>query len=144
MSFQRLRAGSADDFIEITQTPDLLLCVLVGAPEGEDVVQVFVRGLEEQWLRLTSRTIVDMRGYRGSIDWPAIKRVSELADWGSDGDGPPPVAFISTGFLFQFVAKIVSALFPKARFRIFPTLEEGLAWISEGRDMTLPADQPSA
>lgn len=135
-----VRAGTADDYIRLTQTSELLTCIIRGAPRGEDIVEVFVEGLASGKLRTTSRTLVDMREFTGSIDWGAIREISGLADWGSDPKGYPPVAFISDNLLFQMVAKIANAFFPRSFFKVFNDPEAALHWVTHYK-LTPPEPQ---
>jgi hypothetical protein len=71
-----------------------------------------------------------MRGFTGSIEWGAIREISGLADWGSDPTGYPPVAFISDSVLFQMVAKIANAFFPRSYFKVFKDPDAALDWVA--------------
>lgn len=117
-----------------------MTCTAVGFPLGEDLVEIFRRGLTEENMETCIPTLVDMRQFRGAINWGAVREVSEMADWGGNGDRRPRVAFVSSSTLFQMIVKVVGVFFPRAHFKGFAHPDKALIWLKERQPLPAAAD----
>lgn len=123
------RQGDRVDFVDIRVSDGLLIIEIGGAPETVKVLNGLRAGYEGGWIHTNMPTLVDVSGFHGKIDWSAIKRVSELADWGGTAQRPSRVAYISPDRFFAFVIKAVSILFPRALHRLFSDRRAALRWL---------------
>jgi hypothetical protein len=123
------RQGDRVDFVDIRVSDGLLIIEIAGAPETVKVLNGLRAGYEGGWIHTNMPTLVDVSGFHGKIDWSAIKRVSELADWGGTAQRPSRVAYISPDRFFAFVIKAVSILFPRALHRLFSDRRAALLWL---------------
>lgn len=123
------RQGDRVDFVDIRVQDGLLIIEIAGAPETVKILNGLRVGYDEGWIRTDMPTLVDVSGFHGKIDWPAIKRVSELAAWGGSAQKPSRVAYISADQFFAFVIKAVSILFPRTLHRLFSDRRAALRWL---------------
>ncbi len=124
-----LRLGDRLDYVDIRVRDGLLIIEIAGAPDTVNVLYGMRAGYEAGWIRSDMPTLVDVSGFHGKIDWPAIKRVSELTDWGGTRKRPSRVAYISPDQFFAFVIKAVSILFPRSLHRLFSDRGDALVWL---------------
>ena len=124
-----LRLGDQIDFIDIRVEDGLLLIEISGAPDTAKILSGMREGYQAGWILTNMPTLVDVSGFHGRIDWPAIKALSEMAAWGGTSDAPARVAYISPDAFFAFVIKAVSILFPRALHRLFVDRGAALAWL---------------
>jgi hypothetical protein len=125
----QLRLGDRADFIDIRLENGLLVIEIAGAPDTAKILTGMRAGYEAGWILADMPTLVDVSAFHGKIDWPAIKALSEIAEWGSAAGAATRVAYISPDRFFAFVIKAVSILFPRAIHRLFPDREAALAWL---------------
>jgi len=124
-----VRLGDRLDFVDIRAEGGMLLIAVVGAPDNQKIYQGIERGRTQGWIRTEMPTLVDVTDFHGKIDWSAIKGISQMAEWGSDGALPSRVAYISSDRFFAFVIKAVSILFPRSTHRLFPDRRAALEWL---------------
>jgi len=125
----QFRLGDRVDFIDIRSDGGLLMIEIAGAPDTAKILTGMREGYEAGWILADMPTLVDVAEFHGKIDWPAIRAVSEIAEWGRAVGAPTRVAYISPDRFFVFVIKAVSILFPRAIHRLFADRESALAWL---------------
>lgn len=124
-----IHLGERDDYVDLRVAAGTLLIELAGAPAGERIYDGIRQAYTEGWITTSMPTLVDVSAFNGPIDWAAIRKITELADWG-EGDGEPSrVAYFTRDPMFMLVAKAASALFPKSRHRVFGNRHAALAWL---------------
>jgi hypothetical protein len=124
-----LRLGDRVDFIDIRVEHGLLLIEIAGAPDTAKILSGMREGYEAGWILTNMPTLVDVSCFHGKIDWPAIKALSQMADWGGTAQAPSRVAYVSPDRFFAFVIKAVSILFPRADHRLYGDRGAALAWL---------------
>ncbi|MEK9968280.1 MAG: hypothetical protein VW600_04035 [Ferrovibrio sp.] len=124
-----LHLGDRVDFIDIRVERSLLLIEIAGAPDTARILDGMREGYEAGWIGSNMPTLVDVACFHGKIDWPAIKALSQITQWGGTMQEPSRVAYVSPDRFFAFVVKAVSILFPRAIHRLFTDRRSALIWL---------------
>jgi hypothetical protein len=120
--------GHGRDTVSIAAKGERLLIVLKGEPSCDTVVDGLQDALREGWMHLSMKTLVDMTGYMGVIDWSTVQRLRGLADWG-DRPEKSCVAYVIRNSEFGAIIRAISALFQHTRHRAFSDRAEAIAWL---------------
>lgn len=127
-----LTRGNYDGEINIRRHAGLLHITISGDLDCRIVYESIRDGYASGLIGLNMPTLVDMRGYTGSIEWREIMRIATLAPWGAAaGEVPSRVAYISQARLFASIVKVVEILFQRTRHRHFDEPETALLWLRE-------------
>jgi hypothetical protein len=124
-----IHLGEREDYVDLRVTGGTLLIELAGAPAGDKIYDGIRQGYIEGWIRNSMPTLVDVSAFNGPIDWAAIRKITQLADWGEEGGEPSRVAYFTRDPMFMLVAKAASALFPRSRHRVFGNRHAALTWL---------------
>jgi hypothetical protein len=124
-------AGASDRRIELRILGDFLFVDLIGEPSGPDMVECFRRALDTGWLKPCMRTLVDLTGFYGAVDWSAIDTIARMAPWGRGEPGKARVAYVVRNAPFVLLIKAAWARFPLASYRIFFARDAALVWLAK-------------
>jgi len=119
--------GQGSSQIVLKVRGDRAYVLVEGEPRGDDVIDVVRAGLDQGVLHGNMRTLVDLTGFIGSVDWPAIQTVRRMTR--QQGDSDARVAYVVRNNLFAPLIRIVEALFSHSRHRTFHTYTEAIAWL---------------
>ncbi|MEO8301105.1 MAG: STAS/SEC14 domain-containing protein [Rhizomicrobium sp.] len=106
-----------------------LLVAITGEPAGHLLLEKFQEGLARKLLHPGMRTLVDMTGFIGVVDWQAMAKLRDLAPWGQDTDHPPRTAYLVKEGGAALLVKAASALFPASEHRAFTEQAAAIAWL---------------
>lgn len=127
-----VRLGSADDYVLVCLSDGILAITVAGAPAGGLIHDAILAGLQQGWLHPGLPTLVDVRGFRGNVDWQAMLAISRMTDWSKGNTVVAKVAYLTSDSLFSLLVKAVSTLFPASRHRLFPEAETARQWLVSG------------
>lgn len=127
-----LRLGSADDYVAIHLSDGILAITVTGAPTGGLIHDAILTGLQQGWLHPGIPTLVDVRGFRGNVDWQSMLAISRMTDWSKGNTVMTKVAYLTSDSLFSLLVKAVSSLFPASRHRLFPDPDGARQWLMSG------------
>jgi len=125
----RIHIGGHDDYIDAYLQAGVLVFDVVGAATVAQARQALTIGLREGWMCTAMPTLVDISRFTGSIDWPQLRGISQMADWGAGERHTLPVAYVSRDGLFTMILKLVQAIFPQFRHRAFERRDAALDWL---------------
>jgi hypothetical protein len=128
-----ISAGSARGRVLLRIVDGLFFVDVVGEPSGPDLVDCFRRALATGWLKPCMRTMVDLTGFSGSVDWRAIDTIARMAPWGRGRPGDARVAYIVRNQPFFLLIKAAWARFPLIQYRIFFSRHEAMSWLEASR-----------
>lgn len=123
--------GDNTDFVDIHAENGRLEIAIVGAPDGGHIYRGVRQGYDGGWITAAMPTLVDVLAFSGSIDWPSIKAVAQMTEWGR-GKYPSRVAYLTRDPLFAMVVKVVAVLFPHSRHRVFGNRHAAMTWLQAG------------
>ncbi|WP_133065562.1 hypothetical protein [Niveispirillum lacus] len=83
-------------------------------------------------LRPDNRVLVDIRKFRGSVDWGMIREMRRYAPWVSRPGQRIRCAYLLPEGFGSFVT-ILASFFPGARHRAFRDQASALRWLAETR-----------
>ncbi len=129
----RLVRGDGAHTVSIAVRGERMLIVLTGEACASVVLDCLAGGLEEGWLRLSMRTLVDMSDFVGVVDWPALHKLRTLAKWTADGPGRSRVAYVVRSDAFHPIIRVITALFDHTQHRIFTDRQAAVAWLAESQ-----------
>lgn len=110
----------------------ILAITVTGAPIGGLIHDAILTGLEQGWLRPGIPTLVDVRSFRGNVDWQSMLAISRMTDWSKGNTVTTKVAYLTSDSLFSLLVKAVSTLFPASRHRLFPEPDAARQWLISG------------
>lgn len=125
----RLVRGDSSNTVSIAVRSDRMLVVLEGEPDVRTIVECLQSGLDQGWLRLSMRTLVDLRRFFGVVDWGALKGLEDLAAWASDGR-ESRAAYLVRNDAFHFIIRAIAGLFLHTRHKVFTSREAAVAWLN--------------
>lgn len=125
---RRVERQSHDGLVCICAQDDRLLIVVSGEPLGEALLECFEAARAEGWLRHRMKTLVDMRRFVGVVDWQAVNRIRQMADWG-DGEARTRTAYLVRNDGFAPLIKIAGTLFRGCRHKTFTDHDLAVAWL---------------
>lgn len=128
---QRAQHGDGRGWVRIAAQGNRLLIVLEGEPQADTIMAALQTGLDAGWLHVSMMTLVDLTDYVGVVDWASLKRLSELAEWGTVDPGKSAVAYVVRSSAFGMVIKVISALFGRTRHHAFSSRADAVAWLTE-------------
>lgn len=125
---RRITRQSNDGAVSLCVQDQRLLVVVAGEPPGTALLECFEHARAEGWLGHSMKTLVDARRFVGVVDWQAINRLRQMADWGDDA------ALTRTAYLvrnegFAPLVKIAATLFRCCQHRAFTELSAAVAWL---------------
>lgn len=129
-ALNRITIGNRQNYITVYIQDDVLIFDVFGAPDGDDIIKSVEDGLISGLVKPDSSSLVDVTEYTGTIDWKAVKRVSQMREWSTEPAQPKPVAFVHQSKLFTFVVKVIGIFYPTNVFAVFQTRAEALEWIA--------------
>lgn len=127
-----LRLGSTEDYVVVCLSDGVLTITVTGAPTGGLIHDAILAGLQQGWLQPGVPTLVDVRGFRGNVDWQSMLAISRMTDWSKGGTLVTKVAYLTSDSLFSLLVKAVSTLFPASRHRLFAEPDAARQWLVSG------------
>ena len=106
-----------------------LLITISGEPPGHLLLEQFQEGVARKLLYPGMRTLVDMTGFIGVVDWQAMAKLRELAPWGKSDGHPSRTAYLLREDGAAMLVKAAGALFPGSEHRIFADRAAAIAWL---------------
>ena len=127
--------GPESGYISLKIRDDRLYVVVRGEPKGEYLVECFRDGVDSGALRPCMRTLVDLTGFIGTVDWKALLAVRSLAPWGKKDSGVSLIAYVVRNDMFGALIKIIRTLFLGSTHRMFDNFAAAIAWL-ESQNLT--------
>lgn len=124
-----IRLGSTDDYVAVCLRDGILAITVSGAPAGRMIYDAILAGLQQGWLCPGIPTLVDVRDFRGNVDWQSMLAISRMTDWSNGNTVVAKVAYLTSDSLFSLLVKAVSTLFPASRHRLFPDPDIARQWL---------------
>ncbi|MBU0723920.1 MAG: STAS/SEC14 domain-containing protein [Alphaproteobacteria bacterium] len=123
-------SGGAYGRVKLAINRGILWLTIEDDASGDDLLACFQQALASGHLPPTIPTLVDLTGFTGHVEWPAIHRIRNLAPWGTGKDARSQVAYVSRDSFFRFMLKIVAVLFPLTQHRLFDDRDSALHWLA--------------
>jgi hypothetical protein len=121
--------GSNEGSVSLDFIDGILWVLVEGEPSGEDLLACIKQALETGLLKLNMSTIVDVTRFTGTVDWRSVRAIKDLAPWGTGGTEQPKIAYVARDDVFSMLIRILCALFPRCRHRLFLDKAEALKWL---------------
>jgi len=121
--------GPPSGRISLKISGDRLFVVVSGEPKGECLVECFREGLVLNLLHPGMRTLADLTGFIGSVDWKAVFTVRTLAPWDKKGNGASRIAYVVRNDMFSGLIKVASAIFFNSVHRAFDNRGDAISWL---------------
>jgi len=122
-----IRCGSHADYVSLKVAQGILWVILEGEPRGDDLRLCFERALATGTITTSMRTFVDMLRFTGSVDWPSIHAIKDMAVWGADGQAR--TAYLTRDTMAVMLLRALVDFFPLTRHRFFADREQALLWL---------------
>lgn len=99
--------------------------------EGPHLLDVFEKAREQGLLMQRTNTLVDMRGFIGSIDWEAVSKIGAAI---ATTPAPAPriqakVAYLLNNKASELLLKVLAVLFPQVVHKSFDTEADARLWL---------------
>ena len=115
--------------ISLKADSDRLFVLIGGELHGAHFLECFREGLETGVLHPNMRTLVDLTGFTGAVDWGAVFTLRTLTSWGNKGVDQSRVAYVVRNDMFGALIKIVRVLFFNTQHRTFDNYVDAIAWL---------------
>jgi len=126
---RRVERRSGDGVVCLCARGERLLVVVSGEPPGTALLECFETARAEGWLLHSMKTLVDMRRFVGVVDWQAVNRLRQIADWGDD-EGRTRTAYLVRNEGFEPLVKIATTLFACCQHKAFTDHDLAVAWLN--------------
>jgi hypothetical protein len=121
--------GRMQDDIKLKICGRRLMIAAVGEPPGRRLLEHFRQGLARDLIHLNMRTLIDLTGFVGVVDWDALSDLRALAAWGADTTHPSRTAYLLRDSGGVMMVKAIGALFPMSQHRAFTDRQEAIRWL---------------
>jgi hypothetical protein len=123
--------GRSDAYILMGMLDGILIIRMIGDTLAQDILTAHHIAHSMGWLKPQSRTLVDIRGFIGSIDWGMLREINKLTPWSSDASQRSShCAYLFGDSLRDWFLSIVAAIYPGAGHRKFDSEPPALAWLA--------------
>lgn len=103
--------------------------VLEGETAMGDILAVMEAAQSKGWLSPTSRMILDVSRYGGSIDWEGVRAIQAMPCWGNAEERRTRVAYIVRDSMWSLLIRMMSAIFSTTQHGTFLSEEAALNWL---------------
>ncbi|MBP7338718.1 STAS/SEC14 domain-containing protein [Niveispirillum sp.] len=124
--------GHGVDHITIALSEGFLCFQVSGEVASADIETAIILAVEAGMVRPDNLVLVDIRKFRGSIDWGMIRDMRRYAPWVNASSDVKCAYLVPEGF-GSFVT-ILSSFYPGARHRAFRDETSALRWLTLRRD----------
>lgn len=124
--------GYGVDHITIALSEGFLCFHLSGEVSPADIETALSLASENGMLRPGNLVLVDIRKFRGSIDWGMVRDMRRYAPWASGVITDIRCAYLLPEGYGSFVT-ILASFYPGARHRAFRDQSSALRWLAERR-----------
>lgn len=124
--------GHGADHITIALSEGFLCFHLSGEVLSADIETALSLAADDGMLRPDNRVLVDIRKFRGTIDWGMIRDMRRHAPWVTHPGSQVRCAYVLPEGFGSFVS-ILASFYPGARHRAFRDQSSALRWLAEAR-----------
>lgn len=103
--------------------------VLEGDTAMGDILAVMEAAQAQGWLSPTSRLLLDLSRYGGSIDWEGVRAIKAMPCWGSLQERRPRAAYIIRDSVWALLIRMMSAIFAATQHRTFTNEAAAREWL---------------